>query len=106
MLKERIEIKKNEDIVEKGSRVGVNSLPFYSCRAEVLSLYGQELYGALNIKLENTVIFKVRYCKELEELRDKEKFIVTWNGRDYKIYYPDFLNYKKDFIKLKCNEII
>ena len=38
--------------------------------------------------------------------QDKENFIVEWQGRQYEIYYPDFLGYKKDFIKLKCKEVL
>ncbi|GAA0073182.1 hypothetical protein UT300004_11330 [Clostridium sardiniense] len=105
-MNERIEIKKIKEVVVKGRRTKSDPLPFYSCWAEVLNLYGKELYEAINNKLENTVIFKVRYCRELEDLRNKENFIVVWRGRKFNIYYPDFLNYRKDFIKLKCNEVL
>lgn len=106
MMNDRIEIKKLEESIVKGRRVGNNPLPFYSCWAEVLDLYGKELYEAINIKLENTVIFKIRYCNKLKELRKKENFIIIWEGRKYEIYYPDFGKYYKKFVILKCKEIL
>ncbi|UBK72393.1 phage head closure protein [Clostridium perfringens] len=105
-MNNRISIKKLEDKIVNGRRQKGVAIDFYNCWAEILDLYGQELYEAMAMKLENTVIFKVRYCKKLEELRDKENFIVEWQGRQYEIYYPDFLGYKKDFIKLKCKEVL
>lgn len=106
MLKYRISIKKVEENIVNGRRQDSIETEFHNCWADVLDLFGKELYEAINIKLENTIIFKVRYCKKLEALRDKDNFIVVWQGRKYKIYYPDFLGYKKEFIKLKCNEVI
>ncbi len=105
-LNTRIEIKKEVINVVGGRRQKGDPVKFYSCWAEVLDLYGKELYEAMAIKLENTVIFKIRYCKKLEELRNKENFFIEWQGRKYKIYYPDFLRYNKKFIKLKCNEVL
>lgn len=101
-----ISIKKLEEKIIRGRRQPDEPTPFFDCWAEVLDLYGKELYEAMAMKLENTVIFKVRYCKKLEELRNKENFIVEWQGRQYEIYYPDFLGYKNDFIKLKCKEVL
>lgn len=106
MLDERIEIKKLEEQIIKGRRTGEKETHFYSCWADVLNLYGQELYGAINNKLENTIVFKVRYCPELEELINKENFIIYWRNKKFKIYYPDFMNFKKEFIKIKCNEVL
>lgn len=106
MMNERIKIYKQEEKIEKGRRQGSSPILFYECWADVLNLYGQELYGAMNNKLENTIVFKVRYCPELEELINKEKFIIYWRNRKFKIYYPDFMNFRKDFIKIKCNEVL
>ncbi len=78
---------------------------FYSCWAEILQLYGQELYQAMSIKLENTIIFKVRYCKLLEQLQDKKEYKVEFKGHVYKIYYSDFAKYYKKYVLLKCNLI-
>lgn len=106
MMNERIKIYKQEEKIEKGRRQVSSPILFYECWAEIKNLYGQELYGAINNKLENTIIFKIRYSLELEELINKDSFIVEWRNRKFKIYYPDFLNYKKRFINLKCNEVL
>lgn len=78
---------------------------FYECWATPLDLIGTELYNALNIKLENTIIFKVRYCKHLENLRNKDKFSIVWQGRKYTIYHVDWLKYGKKYIKIKCKQV-
>lgn len=106
LLNHRISIKKLEEKIINGRRQNLEEVNFHDCWADILDLYGQELYEAINAKLENTVIFKVRYCKKLEVLRNKENFIVTWKSHKYEIYYPDFLGYKKDYIHLKCKEVI
>lgn len=105
-MNNRISIKKLEDKIVNGRRLKGVEVDFYNCWAEILDLYGQELYEAMAIKLENTIVFKIRYCKKLEELRNKENFIVEWQGRKYSIYYPDFMGYNKQYIKLKCKEVL
>ncbi|EES50858.1 phage head closure protein [Clostridium botulinum] len=79
--------------------------PFYNCWCEILQLYGTELYQAINIKLENTIIFKVRYCKLLEQLQDKKEYKVNFKGHTYKIYHTDFAKEYKKYILLKCDFI-
>lgn len=106
MLRHRISIKKIEEKIVNGRRQGKEEIDFHNCYADALDLYGKELYDAINSKLENTAVFKIRYCKKIEELRNKEKFIVIWKDHKYKIYYPDFLGYKRDYIHLKCNEVL
>lgn len=78
---------------------------FYSCWAEILQLFGKELYEAINIKLENTLVFKVRYCKLLEQLQEKKEYKVEFNNHIYKLYYADFAKYYKKYVLLKCNLI-
>ena len=105
-MNNRISIKKLEDKIVNGRRQKGVPSEFYNCWAEILDLYGQELYEAMEIKLENTIVFKIRYCKKLEELRKKDNFIVEWQGRKYSIYYPDFMGYNMQYIKLKCKEVL
>lgn len=78
---------------------------FYSPWAEIEQLYGTELYQAINIKLENTMVFKVRYCKLLEQLLNKETYKVIYNNNTYNLYYSDFSKYPKQYVLLKCNLI-
>lgn len=99
----KIEIKKNvwDQTTHKYIEVG-----FYICWAKVLDLFGAELYNAINIKLENTIVFKIRYFYLLEELREKNNFVIYFQGHKYEIYQPDFMAYNKRYIKLKCKEIL
>lgn len=103
MREYKISIKKNE--WDKANHEIVEN-HFYTCWAKVLDLIGNELYNAINIKLENTIVFEVRYCKLLEELRNKNDFVIYFNNHKYSIYQPDFLGYGKRYIRLKCKEIL
>ncbi|EOU2126221.1 phage head-tail adapter protein [Clostridium perfringens] len=106
MFNVKISIKKEVIKIVNGRRQKEEPIEFYSCWSKVLDLYGKELYEAMSMKLENTVVFKVRYCRKLEELRNKKDFFIEWQGRKYSIYQADFLGYNKKFIKLKCNEVL
>ena len=106
MFNVKISIKKEVIKIVNGRRQKEEPIEFYSCWSKVLDLYGKELYEAMSMKLENTVVFKVRYCRKLEELRNKKDFFIEWQGRKYSIYQDDFLGYNKKFIKLKCNEVL
>lgn len=112
-LKDRLSTVLNQKItitIEEEQRVNgkpiLKEVNFYSGYAAVLDLIGNELYQAINIKLENALIFKVRYCKLLEALREKEKYTVHWQGRKFSIYTVDYMGYSRDFIKIKCKEIL
>lgn len=100
----KIKIYKSVEQRIKGKPVQVQEL-FHSCWADLLQLYGKELYEAINIKLENTLIFKIRYCKKLKELMNKECYTVEFDGHIYKIYYSDFTKYFNKHVLLKCNLI-
>ena len=106
LLNERINIIKLEDKIVNGRRQGTEETKLYTCWADILDLYGKELYEAMNTKLENTIVFKVRYCSLLEKLRKKDDYLVEWRNNKYKIYHVDFLNYSKKYVKIKCIEVI
>jgi len=104
MNSERITITKTTETRINGKPIKTDEL-FYSCWAEILQLFGKELYEAINVKLENGIIFKVRYCKLLEQLQDKAEYKVNFKGNIYTIYYIDFAKDYKKYILLKCNLI-
>lgn len=79
---------------------------FYKCWSEILDLIGTESYEAYNSKLENVVVFRVRWCKKLEELRNRKDFFIKWKDIKYEIYTVDFMGNSKDKIKLKCKMVI
>ncbi|WP_297520500.1 phage head closure protein [uncultured Clostridium sp.] len=103
----RIEIKKREKEIIDG-RSKENLKPYYKCWCELLELFGKELYEAINIKYENTLVFKVRYCKKIKEMRksNKSDFLVVCDGIEYDIYQIDFKQNKKDWVYLKAKMVI
>lgn len=104
MLNERINITKTKETRIDGKPIQKDE-EFYSCWAEVNDLYGKELYEAINIKLENTIVFKIRWCKLLEQLRSKTEYKVKFKENIYKIYNADFGKDYKKYVLLKCNLI-
>lgn len=79
--------------------------PFYTCMCSIDSLYGTELYKALEIQLENVLSFTIRYSKTLEALNTKE-YRVMWGTRAFNIIATDYFNFKKDKITIKAKEVI
>ena len=98
----RIQItRKVTSIVEGRSKK--TSENFYSCWCEVKSLATSEKYNALQIGLDNTIVFEVRACKKLEEIRlNLKEFYAVYKGVEFKIYdaCPMFTDDRK--YQLKC----
>lgn len=94
-------IRKKTDVID-GRRQQVSS-QFYECWCEVQSLGTTEKYSALQIGLENTIVFKVRNCKKMEEIRlNLKEFYAEYKGTEFKIYdaSPMFVN--NGYVLLKC----
>ena len=68
---------------------------FFSCWCDVKSLGTNEKYNALQIGLENTIMFETRACDKMEEIR-------VYKGVEFKIYdaCPMFTDDRK--YQLKC----
>jgi len=76
---------------------------FYSCWCDVQSLGTNEKYTALQTGLENTIVFEVRNCKKMEEIRlNLKEFFAVYQGTEFKIYdaSPKFIDNGK--VLLKC----
>lgn len=100
----RIRIYRRQNSTEAGRRVEKEPKLFYSCWCEVSDLYGNELYKALDIRLENTAVFEVRYCKKVKEIKKRAKeFFVEYEGDRYDIYATDFRANDKQKVILKTN---
>lgn len=100
----RIRIFQRQSSTEAGRRVEKEPKLFYSCWCEVSDLYGNELYKALEIRLENTAVFEVRYCQRIKEMKRKLKdFFVEYEGDRYDIYASDFKKNDKQKVLLKAN---
>ncbi|WP_133016915.1 phage head closure protein [Clostridium cuniculi] len=81
---------------------------YYSCWCTPLELYGKELYAAENIKFDNVLVFKVRYCNKIKEMRttEKNKFIVIFDNTKYQVYQVDFKGNSKDYVYIKAKMVI
>ena len=104
MNSSRIIIKKTQEIRINGKPVKLEE-EFYKCWTEIQDLIGNELYNALSIKLENTIIFKVRWCKKIEELRKYKDFKVYFEGNKYEIYQVDYAKYYRKYILIKAKMV-
>ena len=76
---------------------------FFSCWCDVKSLGTNEKYNALQIGLENTIMFETRACDKMEEIRlNLKEFYAVYKGVEFKIYdaCPMFTGDRK--YQLKC----
>lgn len=76
---------------------------FFSCWCDVKSLGTNEKYNALQIGLENTIVFETRACDKMEEIRlNLKEFYAVYKGIEFKIYdaCPMFTDDRK--YQLKC----
>ena len=81
-------IQKRKKTVEKGRPVETWE-DYFKCCCDVKSLYGKELYEALEAKLENVLNFETRFCGKLEALNTKE-YRVKWGERLFNIINVDY----------------
>ena len=58
---------------------------FFSCWCDVKSLGTNEKYNALQIGLENTIMFETRACDKMEEIRlNLKEFYAVYKGVEFK----------------------
>lgn len=94
-------IRKSSDIV-KGRRNDKES-DFYECWCEVQSLGTNEKYTALQTGIENTIVFKVRNCKKVKEIRlNLKEFYAQYEGIEFKIYDASPMVIDRGYVLLKC----
>lgn len=103
----RISIKKKVKNIVNG-RWEESFEDYYNCWCTPMELYGKELYEAQDIKYENVLVFKVKYCNKVKDMRttDKNKFIVVYDGVQYQVYQVDFKSNTKDYVFIKANMVI
>lgn len=97
-------LKKREEIIE--ARGHATYEDYYKTWATPIDLYGNEIYEALNAKLENVIIFEVRYCRKIEALQAHcKEYRVEYKGELYDIYATSFKKNEKTRVLLKTNRI-
>lgn len=74
---------------------------FFSCWCDVKSLGTNEKYNALQIGLENTIMFETRACDKMEEIRlNLKEFYAVYKGVEFKIY-DAYLQRVKPYVNVK-----
>lgn len=100
----RIKIMRRTYTETPGRRAESEPEAFYTAWCEIGSLYGKELYAAISIDLQDTIIFEVRYCKKIKEVwKNLKEFVVEYDGDLYDIYAIDFKRNERDKVQLKAN---
>lgn len=98
----RIKITRKKTTVIDGRRQQ-DSEVFYECWCEVQDLATSEKYTALQIGLENTIVFKVRNCQKIEEIRlNLKEFYAEYKGTEFKIYSASPMVTDNRRVLLKC----
>ena len=107
MSSARIKIYKYQYEKVDGRRVEIEPILYHECWCEIGSLYGKELYKAIEIRLEDTIVFdKVRYCKKVKEIAAHLKdYFVEYEGEKYNIFARDFRQNDKQYVQLKANHV-
>lgn len=94
-------IRKQTDVI--GGRRQQDESVFYECWCEVQSLATAEKYTALQTGLENTIVFKVRNCRKMEEIRlNLKEFYARYKGTEFKIYDASPMFIDNGYVLLKC----
>ena len=75
MATARIKFYKRNKSLENGRQQEKEPTLFYEAWCEIRNLYGQELYEALDVRLENAIVFEVRYCRRIKEIKAHAKEI-------------------------------
>ena len=107
MSSARIKIYKYQYGKVDGRRVETEPILYHECWCEIGSLYGKELYRAIEIRLEDAIVFdNVRYCKKVKEIAAHLKdYFVEYKGEKYNIFARDFRQNDKQYVQLKANRV-
>lgn len=98
------------DILEKREEIDdgrghVDYTDYYNnVWATPIDLYGNEIYEALNAKLENTIVFEVKYCRKVKALQAHcKKYVIRYEGELYDIYHVSLKKNEKRTVLIKAN---
>ena len=101
----KIKIQKKVKTIENG-RPKEKLVDYFECWCNPKELYGKELYEAINIKLNSVLVFEVRYCNKIKEMRkDAKNFVIIFDEQQFDVYYIDFKNNSKDIVLIKANGV-
>lgn len=76
---------------------------FHNCWAAVSGVSGREYWEAREQHEENTLSFKIRYCRKLADI-DKINYFIRYNGKVYDITDINNLNAADSLLIIKAVE--
>lgn len=97
-------IRKTTEVTE--GRKKATTTVFYECWCDVQSLGTNEKYAALQTGLENTIVFKVRNCKKMKEVRlNLKEFYAEYDGTEFKVYDASPMFTDNGWVLMKCRAV-
>lgn len=104
LLNVRIDILKNEVVVDSIGNHKNKWTDYYSCYATVSGEAGKESTDAGLIVDDSKADFTIRWCRKAAAVTSTE-YLVKFNEELYDILGVDHVNYKKKSIKLSCQKV-
>lgn len=77
---------------------------YYSCYATVSGEGGTEKTAAGLVVDDSDISFSVRYCRLVSKV-DSTGYRIIFNETIYNILSIDHMNYKRKFVKFKCQRV-
>ncbi len=102
-LNQRITFQKQTDFSDKIGSQSTELSDFYSCWASVQGVSGREYWQAREQHEENTLSFKVRFCRKLAEI-NKIDYFIKYQNRIYDITDINNLQASDSILIIKATE--
>ena len=103
LLNIKIIFQKNEVVTNRIGNHKNEWKEFYSCFATVSGEGGIEKNVAGLITQDSDISFTARYCKALSDINSTKRRIL-FDNEAYNIVSIDYMNYKKRYLKFKCEK--
>lgn len=102
----KITIYKTDQEIVNGKKREKEPVVYYEPSARITDLYSKEKYEAMEKKLDNTIVFEVRACKLVKEMRKHLKqFYVMYDNEKYEIFDANFKPRDDNYFLLKANGV-
>lgn len=100
---QRIIIQKQESFTDEIGNNKTKLADFYKCWASVTGVSGREYWAAREQHEENTLSFKIRYCRKLTDI-DKINYFIKYKNKIYDITDINNLQSADSILIIKATE--